>query len=82
MITDLENKTFVKDAKITVKDFMHQWLDLYIKGQLSPTTVQHYIDQTENYIIPEHSTAPEYRHSEVDLFFTDSFPIDRKATLA
>lgn len=53
MITDLENKTFVKDAKITVKDFMHQWLDLYIKGQLSPTTVQHYIDQTENYIIPE-----------------------------
>lgn len=53
MINDLEKQTFTKDAKITVKDFMHQWLDLYIKNQLSPTTVQHYIDQTENYIIPE-----------------------------
>ena len=53
MITELENRTFTKDSKITVKDFMHQWIDLYIKNQLSPTTVQHYIDQTENYIIPE-----------------------------
>lgn len=52
-ITELENKSFTKDSKITVKDFMHQWIDLYIKNQLSPTTVQHYIDQTENYIIPQ-----------------------------
>lgn len=52
-ITELENKTFVKDIKITVKDFMHQWIELYIKNQLSPTTVQHYIDQTEKYIIPK-----------------------------
>ncbi|MGN1480617.1 tyrosine-type recombinase/integrase [Porcipelethomonas sp.] len=52
-ITELENKTFVKDSKITVKDFMHQWIELYIKNQLSPTTVQHYIDQTEKYIIPK-----------------------------
>jgi len=52
-ITELENKTFTKESKITVAEFMHQWLDLYIKNQLSPTTVQHYIDQTEKYIIPE-----------------------------
>ena len=52
-ITELENQTFTKDSKITVEDFMHQWLDLYVKNQLSPTTVQHYIDQTEKYIIPE-----------------------------
>lgn len=52
MINDLEKQTFTKDTKITVRDFMHQWLDLYIKNQLSPTTVQHYIDQTEKYIIP------------------------------
>lgn len=51
-ITEIENKTFVKDSKITVKDFMNQWLDLYVKNQLSPTTVQHYVDQTEKYIIP------------------------------
>lgn len=47
-INELENKSFTKDSKITVKDFMHQWIYLYIKNQLSPTTVQHYIDQTEN----------------------------------
>lgn len=52
-ISEIENKTFVKDSKITVKDFMNQWLDLYVKNQLSPTTVQHYVDQTEKYIIPQ-----------------------------
>ena len=52
-ITELENQTFTKDSKIIVKDFMHQWLDLYVKNQFSQTTVQHYIDQTEKYIIPE-----------------------------
>lgn len=52
-ISEIESRSFTKDSKIKVKDFMHQWLDLYVKGQLSPTTVQHYIDQTEKYIIPE-----------------------------
>lgn len=53
MIHELETKTFVKDNRITVRDFMHQWLEIYVKNQLSPTTVQHYIDQTEKYIIPQ-----------------------------
>ena len=53
MISELENKTFTKESKLTVKEFMLQWLDLYVKNQLSPTTVQHYIDQTEKYIIPK-----------------------------
>ena len=52
-ITELENQMFTKDSKITVEEFMKQWLELYVKNQLSPTTVQHYIDQTEKYIIPE-----------------------------
>jgi integrase len=52
-ITELENKTYTKDSKITVAEFMHQWIELYVKNQLSPTTVQHYIDQTEKYIIPQ-----------------------------
>ena len=53
MIHELETRTFVKDNRITVQDFMHQWLEIYVKNQLSPTTVQHYIDQTEKYIIPQ-----------------------------
>ena len=51
-ISEIESKTFTKDSKIKVKDFMKQWIDLYIKGQLSPTTVQHYVYQTEKYILP------------------------------
>lgn len=51
-INELENHTFTKESKITVKDFIRQWIELYIKDQLSPTTVQHYVVQTENYIIP------------------------------
>ena len=51
-ISEIESQTFTKESKIKVRDFMHQWIELYIKGQLSPTTVQHYIDQTEKYILP------------------------------
>ncbi|WP_295215574.1 site-specific integrase [Ruminococcus sp.] len=52
-ITELENHSFVKGSKMRVADFLHEWLELYVKNQLSPTTVQHYIDQTEKYIIPQ-----------------------------
>lgn len=52
-ISEIESKTFVKDSKIKVKDFMHQWVDMYVKNQLSPTTVNRYIDQIEHYILPE-----------------------------
>ena len=51
-ITEIESKTFTKDSKIKVKDFMYQWLDLYVKGQLSPTTINHYITQIDKYILP------------------------------
>ena len=36
MIHELETRTFVKDNRITVRDFMHQWLEIYVKNQLSP----------------------------------------------
>lgn len=36
-INELKNRTFTKGSKITVKDFMHQWFEVYVKGQLSPT---------------------------------------------
>ena len=51
-ITEIESQNFTKDSKIKVKDYMHQWLDLYVKGQLSPTTIDHYLTQIDRYILP------------------------------
>ena len=37
MIHELETRTFVKDNRITVRDFMHQWLEIYVKNHALPT---------------------------------------------
>ncbi|MFQ9857369.1 MAG: hypothetical protein ACLRYD_12590 [Ruminococcus callidus] len=36
MIHELETRTFVKDNRITVRDFMHQWLEIYVKISSPP----------------------------------------------
>ena len=79
MIHELETRTFVKDNRITVRDFMHQWLEIYVKNQLSPTTVQHYIDQTEKYIIPQFGDTCL---QQMDLFSAKGISQNRKAAFA
>lgn len=50
MMDDLENNSYIEDSRMTVAEFVKQWLELYLKD-LSPTTLQGYEYQTENYII-------------------------------
>ena len=81
MIHELETRTFVKDNRITVRDFMHQWLEIYVKNQLSPTTVQHYIDQTEKYIIPQFGDTCLQQLKNIDIQKW-VFSLNRKAAFA
>ena len=48
----INNHSFVKDSKITVKAFLLEWLEVYIKPHMSPTTTDSYVTQVEKYIIP------------------------------
>lgn len=50
MMEELENQTYVADNKLTVASWMKQWSDLFLKD-LSPTTLQGYQYQIENYIV-------------------------------
>lgn len=53
MITEVENQSYVKNNNITLDVFIKDWLDLYIKDNVSPTTMEQYINQVNNYIIPK-----------------------------
>ncbi len=50
MMDDLENHTYIEDNNITVKEFMKMWVDVYLIN-LSPTTLNGYKYQIDNYII-------------------------------
>jgi integrase len=53
MLTEIDNGIFVKDDKITVEEYLRNWLDLYIKNHKSPSTAESYIYHVENYILPK-----------------------------
>lgn len=53
MITEVENQSYVKNNNITLDVFIKDWLDLYIKDNVSPTTMEQYVNQVNNYIIPK-----------------------------
>ena len=52
MMRDLQHGTFVKPAKITVRDYINQWLDSYVKHNLSASTNQNYRSITRKHILP------------------------------
>lgn len=52
MIGQIDNQTFIKDSKVTLKAFLLEWLNVYIRPHKSPTTVQGYVFQVEKYLVP------------------------------
>ena len=51
-ISEIEAQSYVKPTKLTVGDWIHQWMELYLEGKRSPTTMEGYRNQIEKYIIP------------------------------
>jgi len=52
MMRDLQHGTFVKPAKIMVRDYVNHWLDTYVKHNLSSSTNQNYRLITRKHILP------------------------------
>jgi integrase len=52
-IAEVENQSYVKTNRITLDTFIHDWLELYIKNNVSPTTMEQYVNQVEHYIVPQ-----------------------------
>ena len=51
-IVEIETQTYISPSKLTVKDWMNEWMNLYIIGKRSVTTIEGYWNQINNYLIP------------------------------
>lgn len=56
MLNELDGGTFVEDTKITVASYLRNWIKIYVKPNLAPTTIDGYKSNVENYIIPQIGT--------------------------
>jgi integrase len=52
MLHQIDNQTFVKNDNITLKEFIEEWLNIYIEPHKSPTTTHYYKVQLQRYIYP------------------------------
>ncbi|WHH57285.1 tyrosine-type recombinase/integrase [Petroclostridium sp. X23] len=52
ILSQLQDNTFVDTDKITVKEYLLQWLENYVDTNLSPTTAYGYRVNVEKHIIP------------------------------
>jgi hypothetical protein len=53
MLSEMDNKTYVRDNNITVEKYLREWLNTYIIPHKSPTTIESYNVHVEKYIIPQ-----------------------------
>jgi integrase len=53
MIAEVENQSYIKTNRVTLDTFIHDWSELYIKNNVSPTTMEQYVNQVEYYIVPQ-----------------------------
>jgi len=52
LLTTLHNGTFVKPGKLTVADYLEQWLKDYAYPNLSPRTAEGYAGIIKGHLIP------------------------------
>lgn len=52
MVTEIEKGCYMADQKITVRDWIATWLEVYIKPNVSPTTPSGYEGMIDRYINP------------------------------
>lgn len=52
LIEELQYGEYIDRSDVTLEAWMTEWLDLYIKNTISPTTYVSYVDNMNNYIFP------------------------------
>jgi len=52
LLTELDNGTYVEPDKITLSEYLRDWMQTYVEANLSPTTVDSYGINMEKHIIP------------------------------
>ncbi|OPY55788.1 MAG: putative prophage phiRv2 integrase [Pelotomaculum sp. PtaU1.Bin035] len=58
LLTELDNGTYIEPDKITLGDYLRDWMKTYVEANLSPTTVDSYRINVEKHIIPYIGRVP------------------------
>lgn len=67
IISELEGGTFIEENKMTVATYLRSWVKTYVEPNLSPTTIDGYKSNIENYIIPKIGTIQLQKLSPMHL---------------
>ncbi|MEZ7892794.1 MAG: tyrosine-type recombinase/integrase [Candidatus Wallbacteria bacterium] len=67
IIQDVNGNRYVNDNKITVAQFLREWIKVHVEPQLSPTSADGYKVNIERHIIPEigHITLQQLKHIDI-----------------
>lgn len=58
LLTSLDKGIPLDTSKATVREFLEQWLSIYVETNTSPRTVEGYREKIRSYIIPRIGTIP------------------------
>ena len=74
MLHRLDTGGFVKPAKMTVGEFLRQWLRDYVASNVRPATAQEYAQKIEGHIIPAlgRIPLPQLQPSHLQAFYRQS----------
>jgi len=52
LLSELNTGSFIEPAKLTLTEYLRDWMDTYVKPNLSPTTADGYFINVEKHLIP------------------------------
>ncbi len=71
LLTELSNGTYIEPSKITLKEYFLDWMETYVKMNLSPTTIDSYRINIEKHVIPTlgHIKLQELKPMDLQKFY-------------
>jgi len=71
LLTELDSGTYVEPDKITLGEYLRDWMQTYVEPNLSPTTVDSYRINVEKHIIPRigHIKLQELKPMHLQKFY-------------
>lgn len=67
ILNELDGGTYIEETKLSVSSYLRNWLKTYGEPNLSPTSIDGYKSNIENYIIPNIGNIPLQKLSPIHL---------------
>lgn len=67
LINELDGGSYIEETKMTTATYLRSWVKTYVEPNLSPTSIDGYKSNIENYIIPHIGNIPLQKLSPIHL---------------